>query len=88
MQRLTPAVQLLGLGSYLATCIAGGTVGGYFLDQWLGTGRILTMSGLALGLVAAFYGGYRMLVDTIADVERWERRQQKLREQPKQPKKK
>jgi hypothetical protein len=78
VQRLTPAIQLLGLGSYLATCIAGGTVGGYFLDQALDTGRIFTLSGLALGLVAAFYGGYRMLMDTIADVERWERRQPRL----------
>ncbi|MEX0749535.1 MAG: AtpZ/AtpI family protein [Dehalococcoidia bacterium] len=78
MQRLTPAIQLLGLGSYLATCIAGGTVGGHFLDQALDTGRIFTLSGLALGLVAAFYGGYRMLMDTIADVERWQRQQQKL----------
>jgi F0F1-type ATP synthase assembly protein I len=75
MQRLTPAVQLLGLGSYLATCIAGGTIGGYFLDQALGTGKVLTISGLALGLVAAFYGGYRMLMNTIADINRWEERQ-------------
>jgi hypothetical protein len=79
VQRLTPAIQLLGLGSYLATCIAGGTVGGYFLDQALDTGRIFTLSGLALGLVAAFWGGYRMLMDTIADVNRWEQQQQKLR---------
>lgn len=79
MQRLSPAIQLLGLGSYLATCIAGGTVGGYFLDQALDTGRIFTLSGLALGLVAAFWGGYRMLMDTIADVNRWEQQQQKLR---------
>ncbi|MDP9238790.1 MAG: AtpZ/AtpI family protein [Chloroflexota bacterium] len=76
MQRLTPAVQLLGLGSYLATCIAGGTVGGYFLDQALGTGKALTLAGLGLGLVAALYGGYRMLMDTIADINRWEERQQ------------
>lgn len=79
MQRLTPAIQLLGLGSYLATCIAGGTVGGYFLDQALDTGRIFTLGGLALGLVAAFWGGYRMLMDTIADVNRWEQQQQRLR---------
>ena len=77
MQRLTPAVQLLGLGSYVATCIAGGTVGGYFLDEALGTGRILTLSGLALGLVMAGYGGYRMLMDTIADINRWEQRRPK-----------
>ena len=74
MQRLTPAVQLLGLGSYLATCIAGGTVGGYFLDQALGTGKVLTIGGLTLGLVAAFYGGYRMLMQTIAEINRWEER--------------
>jgi hypothetical protein len=75
--RLTPAIQLLGLGSYVATCIAGGTVGGYFLDEALGTGRILTLGGLALGLVMAFYGGYRMLMDTLADIERWNRRHAK-----------
>jgi len=77
LQRLTPAVQLLGLGSYVAVCIAGGTVGGYYLDKAFDTGRILTLSGLALGLVAAFYGGYRMLMDTLADIQRWERERAK-----------
>jgi Putative F0F1-ATPase subunit Ca2+/Mg2+ transporter len=72
--RLTPAVQLLGLGSYVAVCIAGGTVGGFYLDEALGTGRFLTLGGLALGLVAALYGGYRMLMDTLADIQRWEER--------------
>ena len=75
MQRLTPAVQLLGLGSYVAVCIAGGTIGGYFLDGLFGTGKVLTLAGLALGLVAAFYGGYRMLAETLADINRWEERQ-------------
>ena len=73
--RLTPAVQLLGLGSYVATCIAGGTIGGFFLDKWLDTGRILTISGLALGLIAAGYGGYHMLMETLADVQKWQSRQ-------------
>ena len=77
MQRLTPAVQLLGLGSYVAVCIAGGTIGGFYLDKALDTGRILTLTGLALGLAAAFYGGYRMLMDTIADIQRWEGRRMK-----------
>ncbi len=73
--RLTPAVQLLGLGSYIAVCIAGGTIGGYFLDGWLGTGKLLTLGGLGLGLVAAFYGGYRMLMDTISDINKWSARE-------------
>lgn len=68
--RLSPAVQLLGMGSYVATCIAGGAIGGYFLDGALGTGAICTISGLAIGLLAAFYGGYRMLMDTLAAIQR------------------
>lgn len=77
MQRLTPAVQLLGLGSYVALCIAGGTIGGFYLDKALDTGKILTLAGLGLGLAAALYGGYRMLVDAIADIQRWEGRRMK-----------
>ena len=75
MQRLTPAIQLLGLGSYVAVCIAGGTIGGYYLDVTFGTGRILTLAGLALGLVAAFYCGYSILIETIADINRWQERE-------------
>lgn len=75
MQRLTPAIQLLGMGSYVAVCIAGGTVAGYFLDKAFDTGKVLTLTGLALGLVTAFYGGYRMLMDVIADINRWEAQQ-------------
>lgn len=78
--RLTPAVQLLGLGSYVAVCIAGGAIGGFFLDGALGTGKVLTLGGLALGLVAAFYGGYRMLMDTLADIQKWEERAARKRQ--------
>ena len=81
--RLTPAVQLLGLGSYIAVCIAGGTIGGYYLDGALGTGKILTLGGLALGLITAFYGGYRMLTDTIADINRWTEREARRQKQQK-----
>ena len=78
--RLTPAVQLLGLGSYVATCIAGGTIGGYFLDNWLDTGKIFTLTGLGLGLIAAGYGGYHMLMDTLADIQKWESRQMRRKQ--------
>jgi len=75
VQRLSPAIQLLGLGSYVAVSIAGGTIAGYFLDEALGTGKVLTLAGLALGLTAAFFGGYRMLRDTIADINRWQQQE-------------
>jgi hypothetical protein len=77
VQRLTPAVQLLGLGSYVATCIAGGTVGGYFLDRALDSDPLLTLGGLGLGLVTAFWGGYRMLMDTLRSIQRWQGKQTK-----------
>jgi hypothetical protein len=47
--RLNPAIQLIQFGSYIAFCIAGGTVGGYFLDEKRGAGSILTLSGLGRG---------------------------------------
>ncbi len=80
--RLSPAVQLLGMGSYVAVCIVGGTIGGYFLDKALDTGSIFTLTGLALGLVAAFYGGYRMLMDTIAEVQRWDAATKRKKQDP------
>ena len=70
LQRVGPAAQLLGLGWYLAICIAGGAVGGYFLDSALGTGKILTTVGLVAGLAAGLLGGYRMLTDTLKDMQR------------------
>lgn len=81
MQRLGPVVQLLGLGSYIATCVAGGPVAGHFLDVWLGTKPWLTMIGLALGLLFGLYGGYRQLTTTLKDMERWNARQRRQAEQ-------
>jgi len=79
VQGMGPVVQLLGLGSYLATCIAGGPVAGYFLDQWLDTGRVFTISGLILGLIVGFWGGYRMLTQTLRDMDRWARAREQQR---------
>jgi F0F1-type ATP synthase assembly protein I len=70
VQRLGPVSQLLGLGSYLATCIAGGPTLGYFIDRWLDTAPAFTLAGLALGLITAFYGSYRMITETLRDMER------------------
>lgn len=65
MNRLPPAARLIGIGWYFAICIVVGIVGGVFLDQVTGRPPLLTLLGLLLGLVAAFYGGYRMLMDTL-----------------------
>lgn len=65
MNQLPPTVRLLSIGWYFAVCIVGGVIGGYLLDQAAGTTPLLTLLGLFLGLAFAFYGGYRMLMDTL-----------------------
>ncbi len=66
MNRLPPTVQLIGIGWYFAICIVVGIVGGVLLDQVAGTTPLLTILGLLLALVIAFYGGYHMLMDTLS----------------------
>ncbi len=66
MSQWPPAMQLMGIGWYVATCIVFGVVGGVLLDDELGTGFALTLIGLALGLASAGWGGYRMLQDMFA----------------------
>ena len=66
MRQWPPAMQLMGIGWYVATCIVFGVVGGVLLDDELGTGFALTLVGLALGLASAGWGGYRMLQDMFA----------------------
>lgn len=79
MHRLGPVAQLLGLGSYLATCIAGGPTLGYFIDRWLGTAPAFTLGGLLLGLLVAFTGSYRMITETMREMERDAARQKRLK---------
>ena len=66
MRQWPPAMQLMGIGWYVATCIVLGVVGGVLLDGELGTGFALTLVGLALGLASAGWGGYRMLQQLFA----------------------
>ena len=61
MGKFLPALQLLGIGWYFATCIVFGVVGGRWLDGQLGTDPALTLVGVALGLAAVAWGGYHML---------------------------
>ena len=65
MDRLPPAARLIGIGWYFAVCIVLGVVGGALLDRAADTTPLLTLIGLTIGLVTAFYGGYRMLMDVL-----------------------
>jgi Na+/proline symporter len=58
MKKLVPAFQLLGIGFYIAACI----VGGILLGWWLGGKNALwVIAGLVIGLAVAFYGMYIMI---------------------------
>ena len=63
MNRLPPAARLIGIGWFFVVCIVCGLLGGVFLDRLTGTEPLLSMLGLLLGLVTAFVGGYRMLME-------------------------
>lgn len=65
MGGLPPALRLVGIGWYVALCIALGVGGGAWLDRQFDLSPLLTMLGLFLGLLVAFWGGYRMLMDVI-----------------------
>ena len=60
------ALRLTGLGWYVVVCLVGGTAGGKGLDKWLDTDPILTLVGLLLGIVMAFFGIYRMITPILA----------------------
>jgi len=65
MDRLPPAARLIGIGWYFAVCIILGLAGGLLLDRVTGTAPLLALLGLLVGLLTAFYGGYRMLMDVL-----------------------
>ena len=64
------ALRLVGLGWYIATCILIGVVVGVWVDGILGTAPIFILIGLALGLLSAFYGLYRIVLKTLADEDK------------------
>ena len=74
MNRLPRSARLIGIGWYFAVCIVIGVVGGVLLDRAAGTEPWLTLLGLILGLVIAFYGGYQMLMEVLQLQQRAQRR--------------
>ncbi|MDT7943150.1 MAG: AtpZ/AtpI family protein [Dehalococcoidia bacterium] len=63
MGRLPPTIRLVGLGWYIALSIALPVVGGVLLDDQLGTRPLLSVLGVVLGMVLAFWGAYRMVAE-------------------------
>jgi len=58
MNKWIPALQITGIGFYIATCIVGGALAGWYLG---GKRPLFLIIGLLAGLVIAFYGAYRMV---------------------------
>ncbi len=67
MERWGPAIRFLGVGFFILACILGGILLGHWLDDRLNTTPILLLAGLLLGLVAAFWGVYQMLLPFIKE---------------------
>ena len=61
-ERLALALRLMGIGWYVAVCIAGGTYGGFLLDRKLELSPLLTLLGVGLGIAVAVVGMVRMLL--------------------------
>jgi len=68
MGGLPPALRLVGIGWYVAFCIVLGVSGGVWLDRTLDLSPLFTLTGLFLGLLLAFWGGYRMLMDVLSAI--------------------
>ena len=65
-RRMGTVLRLVGIGWYVALCIAGGGIGGLWLDRQLDLSPILTLVGLGAGIVLAVVGMYRMLMAVLA----------------------
>lgn len=61
-ERLALALRLTGIGWYVAVCIGGGALGGWWLDGKTGWSPALTLLGLGLGIAVAMVGMMRMLL--------------------------
>jgi len=65
VNRWVAALRLTGIGFYIGGCILGGVFFGLWIDRRFDFTPLFTFLGLGLGLLAAFYGTYRMLVPVL-----------------------
>ncbi len=54
------AAQFTGIGWYIASAIVFPTLLGDWIDGKVGSAPLLLLTGLLLGVVAAFYGTYKI----------------------------
>ncbi len=69
LARWVGPLRFLGLGWYVALCIVLGLVAGRAADDFLGLPLLFTVIGLGVGVFAAFWGLYRMVVALGGDDE-------------------
>jgi ATP synthase protein I len=56
-----PLLTLAGVGLTFVVATAGGALGGYFADRWLGSTPWFTLIGLGVGIAAGFRELFRAL---------------------------
>ena len=69
MNRWAAALRFTGVGFWIGGCIVGGTYLGVWLDGKYGISPLFILIGLGLGIFAAFYGTYRMLIQSLGNKE-------------------
>jgi len=66
VNRWAAALRLSGIGFWIGGCIAGGLFLGFWLADEIGIKPLFIVLGLGVGLFAAFYGTYRMLLPLLS----------------------
>ncbi len=61
------AMQMVGLGWYVAVCIVIGLLAGLWLDRKFETSPVFLLVGTLLGVVTAFYGMYKLMAPFLQD---------------------
>lgn len=64
------AMQMVGLGWYVAVCIVLGVLAGLWLDRKFETSPVFLLAGTLLGVVAAFFGMYKLMAPFLQDSSR------------------
>ena len=61
------AMQMVGLGWYVAVCIVLGVLAGLWLDRKFETSPVFLLAGTLLGVVTAFFGMYKLMAPFLQD---------------------